>query len=656
MESLYRHRESLDSAFHSLPSSDKRFPVFRFAPHEEIGRIESTYSRASWSTESNTLDGSWLRTPDFSILSAAGIIRSSPNTSFQSQFCDPISRALDLLHGRISVATTDSCDLYAQAKGCLSPYGHLPILAPDDLPLRESTLLPRSPSPVAESPSAETKDEFDCQLQSIRVRRFARDFGYMGLLQPAEQYNFGRPASDISALSSVSSSFQSSHTPGSTHTAPDARSDQDAKVDGNCLKGRNQGTSGLREHPDGQQENYGDDTCSVALRNSPAARGSSTNDLVCAAEADEDDDDDDDSECASIDSRRWSALLEEVSLMVGMSDTDRSTCCDFSPAEDPPVKDGGGFSVISDECCSLNSSQALGSANVPRLPWEGRLQVLNLLQPPLTYARLASRPADYHPRVVSNGRHVIHSQGNGHLVRAASNPCRTRFAEGNTDVDALRRQRSADGVGLRPRGPSLADYRTIPHLNKGAVDVSATYISLREPSPTTPLATRNPALDRLGLSLTKLKARAPHQSQGWSSDGSVSAVPRKTGPIRNKRPSRTAAARPTVQSAVRRVASANSNRPLRRAPSSFSFPRVLTSPTRGRRWRSHPNLPSTSAVEYLSPVKSFMDMDVPPQKFGKTFPSRARSLASKVKMRKLIKSASRLKRRIIAWGKNVLNI
>ncbi|KIN96195.1 hypothetical protein M404DRAFT_253402 [Pisolithus tinctorius Marx 270] len=43
MESLYRHRESLDSAFHSLPSSDKRFPVFQFSPHEEIGRIESTY-------------------------------------------------------------------------------------------------------------------------------------------------------------------------------------------------------------------------------------------------------------------------------------------------------------------------------------------------------------------------------------------------------------------------------------------------------------------------------------------------------------------------------------------------------------------------------------------------------------------------------------
>lgn len=655
MEFLPPHRESAGSAFQlGPPFSDELFPVFQLAPFERTSRIESVYSQASWSTDSNTLDGSCIRTPDLSILSTPAIVRSIPSSSFQSQFCDSKSHGHDILQARISGLTTESCISYLEAKENPLRYIHLPILPPNGVSLRESTLLPRSPSPDVRYRVADTEGGFSCQRQSIRVRRFARDFGPMGPW-PTGWTNFWRPAVDIPVSPRISSSIHFPHIPITTDAALGATPSHDSEVDGNGLRGRNQRTSGLAEHRDGQQEDY--DTGGIPLHGSLSARGDSTNDPVCTAEVSNDDGDDDDdshSECSSIDSTLWSVLFEEVSLMVGMSDY--SVSCDSSQTEDLPIRDYIGSSIDKDESYSSKSSEALGSARTLGLSGGTRHQVWNLPQPPLTYARLASRPADHHPRAVSNGERGIRSQGNKHLLRASCVPSRAHFLERKVP---LRQQRSMDVVGLQLGSPPLANHRMSPHRSESAVDVSVAYTSPHEPPLATPLETRSPAVDKLHPSPAKLKAHAPHQQRGWRSDGGVSTVPLKNnGSLRSKKPSHTTATRPAVQSTVPRravtfVSSVNSNRPLRRVPDSCSVSRANTLPTMAT--RNHPHPFSTPAVAEPRSVKSFMDMDVPSRKFGKTSPGRTRSWTSDGKMRKFIRSASRLRRRIIAWGKKILN-
>lgn len=653
MEFLSSHRESADSAFQtSPPFSDEQVPLFQLDPYERIGRVESVYSQASWSTDSNTLDGSCIRTPDFSILSTAAMIRSTPITSFQAQFCDSISHAHDVLHAHIPDLTAKSCE------EDFLPCVHLPILPLNDAPLRESTILPQSPSPVVISPLDDIKDEFSRQQELIRVRRFARNFGYMGLCQPTGRVNSWGSAAETSASTPVSLSIQFPHISETTHTALDTTPDQDAEIDGNGTRDWRQRTGGLAEHPDGQQKDYQGDTGSVAPRDSSPAREDYTSEIGCAVEAN-DSDDDDYSDCTSIDSTAWSLLFQEVSSMVGMSDTDHSTFCGSSQTGDPVIRDN---SVCRNECCLPNPSETPVSARIPGLPRGDRLQPMRLPEPPLTYARLASRPADPRPRAVNNGKPNAPSQRKDRLLRVSSNPSRTHFLERKADVIPLCRQTSADIVGLQPRGPSLADHRTMPHPSRHADNVSTTYRSLREPPPATPLAARNPALDRLDLGLTELKAHAPRQQRGWHSDRGTSAVQLKiNGTARGKEPSRTACARPVVQATVRRptvtvVPHANNNRPLRRAPGLCPPSRANTLPTTAAGWRTHPYPPSTSTVNDLKPVKSFMEMDVPPRRFRETLPSRTRRLMNDGKMRKLVRSARRLKRRIIAWGKNFLSI
>lgn len=662
MEFLPSHRESADSAFQtSRPFSDERVPLFQLDPYGRNDRVESFYSQASWSTDSNTLDGSCIRTPDISVLSTAAIYRSTPITSFQAQFCDSISHAHDVLHERIPDLNAESCPPYPQCEENFLPCVHLPILPLDDVPLRESTILPQSPAPVVRSPLDDVDDEFNYQRQWTRVRRFARNFGYMGLLQPTARVNSWVPAADISASPRVSSSFQFPHFPGTIYTAGDATPGRDVEKDTNGMRDRRQPTGGLAGHPDGQRLDHQSDTGDVALRG--PSREDCTSDLGCTVEANDrgndDDYDDDCSECTSIDSTAWSLLFQEVSSMVGMSDADHSTFCDSSQTGDPVIR---GDSVCRDECYSPKSSETWESVRIPGLPKGDRLQLSRLPQPPLTYARLASRPADPRPRAVYSGKTDVPSQRRDCLLRASSNPSPAHLLERKADITPLCQQRSADIVGLKRRGPSLADYRTMLHPSRNAVNVPTTCTSVREPPPATPLAAQNPALNRLDLSLTKLKARAPHQQRGWHSDRETSAASLKiNGSPRGKRPSRIAGARPVVQSAVRRptvtgVTPAYSKRPLRRAPGSCPPSRANTLPTTTAGWRnySHPN--GTSTANERRPVKSFIDMDIPSPKFRETFSNRTRRLMNDGKMKKLARSASRLKRRIIAWGKNFLSI
>lgn len=662
MEFLPSHRESADSAFQtSPPFSDERVPLFQLDPYERNGRVESFYSQASWYTDSNTLDGSCIRTPDFSVLSTAAIYRSTSITSFQAQFCDSISHAHDILHERIPDLNAESCPPYPQCEENFLPCVHLPILPLDDAPLRESTILPQSPSPVVGSPLDDIDDEFSYQQEWTRVRRFARNFGYMGLSQPTGRVNSWAPAGDISASPPVSPSIQSPYFPGTTHTAVDATSGRDAEKHGNGMRDRRQRTGGLAGHPNGQRLDHQSDTDGVALRGSTPAREDCTSDVGCAVEANDkgNDDDDDCSECTSIDSTAWSLLFQEVSSMVGMSDTDHSTFCDSSQTGDPVIR---GDSVCRDECCSPKSSETSRSVRIPGLPKGDRLQLSGLPQPPLTYARLASRPANPRPRAVSNGKSDAPSQRKDRLLRASSNPSRAHLLERKADITPLCQQRSADIVGPQPRGPSLADYRTMLQPSRNAVNVPTTYTSLREPPPATPLAAQNPALNRLDLSLTKLKAHAPRQQRGWHSDRGTSAVSLKIdGSPRGKRPSRIAGARPVVQSTVRRptvtvVTPTYSKRPLRRAPGSCPPSRANTLPTMTAGWRNYPHPNGTSTVNEMRPVKSFIDMDIPSPKFRETFPNRTRRLMNDGKMRKFVRSASRLKRRFITWGKNFLGI
>ncbi|KAI6134594.1 hypothetical protein EDD17DRAFT_1550805 [Pisolithus thermaeus] len=648
MEFLSSHRESADSAFQtSPPFSDEQVPLFQLDPYERIGRVESFYSQASWSTDSNTLDGSCLRTPDFSILSTAAMIRSTPITSFQAQFCDSISHAHDVLHARIPDLSAKSCE------EDFLPCIHLPILPLNDAPLRESTILPQSPSPVVISPLDDVKDEFSRRQESIRVRRFARNFGYMGLCQPAGRVNSWASTAEISASTPVSSSTQFPHVSGTTHTALDTTPDQDAEIDRNGTRDWRQRTLELAERPDGQQKDYQGDTGSVALRDSSPAREDYTGEIGCAVEANDSDDDDDDySDCTSIDSTAFGLLFQEVSSMVGMSDTDHSTFCGSSQTGDPVIRDS---SVCRNECCLQNPSETPVSARIPGLPRGDRLQLMRLPEPPLTYARLASRPADPRPRAVSNRKPDAPSQRKDRLLRVSSNPSPTHFLERKADIIPLCRQTSADLVGLQPRGPSLADHQTMHHPSRHADNVPTTYAS-------TPLAARNPALDRLDFGLTELKAHAPHQQQRWHSDRGASAVQLKiNGTAGGKELPRTASTRPVVQSTVRRptvtvVPHANNNRRLRRAPGLCPPSRANTLPTTAAGWRTHPYPSSTSTINDLKPVKSFMEMDVPPQRFRETLRGRTRRLMNDGKMGKLVRSARRLKRRIIAWGKNFLTI
>ncbi|KAI6040267.1 hypothetical protein EDC04DRAFT_3140407 [Pisolithus marmoratus] len=602
---------------------------FRFSslPHLR-GQAElspCTAKRRGQRTPIHSMDLVFAR-PDLSILSTPAIVRSIPSSSFQSQFCDSKSHGHDILQARISGLTTESCISYLEAKENPLRYIHLPILPPNGVSLRESTLLPRTAN--------DSQSAFDVSP---------------AILGPWVHGQLDGPISggqlwNIPVSPRISSSIHFPHIPITTDAALGATPSHDSER-----------TSGLAEHRDGQQEDY--DTGGIPLHGSLSARGDSTNDPVCTAEVSNDDGDDDDdshSECSSIDSTLWSVLFEEVSLMVGMSDY--SVSCDSSQTEDLPIRDYIGSSIDKDESYSSKSSEALGSARTLGLSGGTRHQVWNLPQPPLTYARLASRPADHHPRAVSNGERGIRSQGNKHLLRASCVPSRAHFLERKVP---LRQQRSMDVVGLQLGSPPLANHRMSPHRSESAVDVSVAYTSPHEPPLATPLETRSPAVDKLHPSPAKLKAHAPHQQRGWRSDGGVSTVPLKNnGSLRSKKPSHTTATRPAVQSTVPRravtfVSSVNSNRPLRRVPDSCSVSRANTLPTMAT--RNHPHPFSTPAVAEPRSVKSFMDMDVPSRKFGKTSPGRTRSWTSDGKMRKFIRSASRLRRRIIAWGKKILN-
>ncbi|KIJ18664.1 hypothetical protein PAXINDRAFT_8913 [Paxillus involutus ATCC 200175] len=235
-------------------------------------------------------------------------------------------------------------------------------------------------------------------------------------------------------------------------------------------------------------------------------------------------------------------------------------------------------------------------------------------------------------------------------------------------VDApIPRYKSAENVRLsqsarRRQGQIFTPGDSIDHRpNRSLLDMDEAFIRPREPvpKPTTSPANRISALDRLETSLDRLKAHAPghHHKSRSEAEGSRRAF---EGLVQatEKRPSLPSVLRPRKQRSSHDVSHRNAARPARGRHSSSSIP-----PVAGPSWAAPQDATeSTCATAPLNvacpsgkhaTVGSFMDMDAHIQKPPQPHRASFRSSVNKEKVKKLVRAAARMSQGVVAWGKNL---
>lgn len=339
----------------------------------------------------------------------------------------------------------------------------------------------------------------------------------------------------------------------------------------------------------------------------------------------------------SVDSSMCSALFREVGLMVGMTDLD-----------DRPFR---GSPVLSEfPPCTMDHHhhQRSTARNLSLLTPPRRLRTasgtqfikfpigspknLNHPSAPLTYASLASRPAD-----------------------SARNKQRFSFLDviqeqaiaGDPDRNTLLRHRGSEKVGHNHWDEYLlADDEMDLRSNKDTANI---HMHPRE-SVSLPAA-RSSALDKLGSGLSRLRARSPYQLQKAHSMTGASIGPPKSSEIK-RRPSlppdlnRDPVRQITVLNGRRFPRSPGLSQPLRSvaddaASAVAAFP--TTTPPQQSRIRS-----SGEPMKYAPTPQQ-----EPPRQ---PRPNSLRKQPSDSRIKKFVRSASRLRRRISSWGKGTVMV
>ncbi|KAL4078336.1 hypothetical protein V8B97DRAFT_2003559 [Scleroderma yunnanense] len=635
-----------------LPPFDER-SVVRF-PHplgdDTPPSPTSVYSSVSSLTETDTQSS--LQTPVVDVPSVTAIAHPHETsiTSFMLQSEDHHDNSHDILHTSVSSGNAKLFDICTQGKDGTSQLIHLPILSPDGVPPQECAALPHTPSPPGKPSLTGLYDESSPYPSSpCRARRFACDFRHAELspsTKPRPLVISGRsdissPITDSSFPSPTTHEFPTS--PGTIHVTLDTKTDEDTEVVRKFLREWSERKGILLQRPNrAEQGDYGGTLPSLR-----PLKANTNDEFSWVAEGCDFDDD-----CSSVYSAECSALLREVSLMIGITDFDGCSPRG-SPLPEISRVDHNRFTIASNDSSFLTPPKKPSTVLGPRFP---NLPIrapktLSHPVPPLTYARLASRPADY-PRVTSvyRGPEANFVKNNQNL-RGFPDDIREPAVPQKLDTNPVIRERVSEKVGHKAGDRMAAHSKVTANIHEVSLNLHASV-----PQPVVLPVVRNSALYRLDSSLSKLKTHSPYEHHKLRSDTKASTRPRKNTEMVRRRP-----AFPPVIIPVGNMTSQNAagqTIPVKRGVRSpRPVPGLLKQSKSNGNDTARIALPATAPPRqrrgYSSggPVKSFMDMDTSTSRRRWPHSISSRSLLSINKGKKLATYATRIFKKIFSWGK-----
>ena len=304
-----------------------------------------------------------------------------------------------------------------------------------------------------------------------------------------------------------------------------------------------------------------------------------------------------DSPTTSVDTSRCSALFREVSLMVGMTDLDDDPFCGFPPSSKFPScgADHHRITPRTDSGVKLTKSPTAS------------LKDLNHPAPPLTFASLASRPAAVARNDTIYRGSETTSTRNKQTLRG--------FPERQSDAKPIIRQKNSEHFGHNPPHEFLADHKSTLRSNE---DIHM-------------------ALHLRSRSATETLVRLPKIKETARKRPSLPPVIRPREDVTNRNPVRHTT---LVVDGARLSRPPGLPHPLRSAGDPIP---AATSPR-------HPHRRSFGA-----PVKSFgTDLFSQTQRLSQHPPTTPRKQPSDSKIKRLVRSARRLRQRISWWRKGAV--
>ncbi|KIJ67835.1 hypothetical protein HYDPIDRAFT_25302 [Hydnomerulius pinastri MD-312] len=697
-----------------LSSDDSHVPSWGRRPSSDfpISPVSAYSCTESWSGSSNTQEQPSPRTPEFGPLPATTIVRpyETPITAFLSQFYDTNSSP-NGVYSRLSVGEE------AERLGFFDHRKEEKIrLMQQTADLELSQMLDvRSPvraddhSTIRTSPTnVKNKTALHPPLPDTRkARRFARNFVGEGLSQPSPSRGSAqRPDLSRSLESSQTSATSEEHDMSlslASISAPSSTRPLALKFPSPPPISRTIGL--LSETETKKVQEFLRDWCERENRrdrpddSSPPIRDSAP-EVPAGCKARESDEfsweaKDSDSEHANSpgDTTRCSALIHEVSLMVGLpSEEDQPLLDDSPPGSPAPVLvEPGSKDLLVRSSGTADSPSAWkpplppkatqSQYPSPRRPRNIRLPVSDVIKHRPRPINVLFSPGDdpthrgVDPHVDYPG--VVEKCGSSEETPMSSSRLPPTLPRSPQKSLSVRRQpattpipRHKSAEAMRPSLSARKRQGQVFHLGESislrpsssAADMNEAFIRPREPAPEPmpPPAKRISALDRLESSLVKLKSHSPshhHKSQSDAPEGAE----RSSGDLaklREKRPSLPSLLRPQKQRSSQDLSQRHVARSARGRH--FSSPVV---PASGSTWtipEDSIDSPSGAAplnsyhrCKKLAPVGSFMDMDAPTKKPPLPHRASLRTSMNKEKMKKLVKAAARMSQGVVAWGKNL---
>ncbi|KIK97746.1 hypothetical protein PAXRUDRAFT_9998 [Paxillus rubicundulus Ve08.2h10] len=676
----------------------------------------SAYSRTgSWSGSSNTEEQQSPLTPEFVLPAAATVVRSNetPITAFLSQFYDA-EPSPDAAQLRFSAPEDlHRLDLFKNRNEDIAMLVQLPVYSPKgtldhivaEIPDGLVQVLPEDHLLVETAPAiGEHEIEPHPPLPDVRkARRFACDFVSAGWSQGPlsvrsdQDPALPRPPTGVQETSVASQeldvSLASANLSASSSTVPLAfefpspppmsrniglLSETETKKVQEFLRGWSE-REGRRGSAAAGPMLHHDNAPQV-----PPKSGDRASDEFSWNPGHPDCDVDD----GLGDATRCSALIHEVSLMVGL------------PSEEDQILPGDGRPPVPDvpENVECQNQDTTGATDIyvemqPPSPPETRFfsprRPRNICPPSQKTMSIGVRTTDA-PISPNGEQHDDWRRGALHgdypfLARKFKSvdafPIKSpqlspilplspqkSLAVRPRGVDApIPRYKSAENVRLSQSARRRQGYIFMPRgsldhgANGSSLDINEVFTHPREPAPkpTTSPANRISALDRLESSLDRLKAHAPgHHHKSQSEAGGPMRASKGLAQATEKRPSLPSVLRPRKQRSSHDISHRNVAHSVRGRHYSSSIP-----PVSGPSWAAPQDamesicptapLSVTCPSGKRAPVGSFMDMDAHIQK--PTQPHRAsfRSSVNKEKVKKLVKAAARMSQGVIAWGKSL---
>ncbi|KAF9227303.1 hypothetical protein BS17DRAFT_458461 [Gyrodon lividus] len=674
----------------SLPPTD----AFSLSP------VSAHSCTESWSGSSSTGEQRSPLTPEFGPPAVPTVVRTNdtPITAFLSQFYDA-EPSSDIVQSKLSVGEDVHTLKFSENRKEEMSLMQLPIFPPERIPDYITAEMPDTPFQVSPEDDllvepapvvVEHEIEPHPPLPDVRrARRFACDFLSAGWSErPPSAGLDQRPAlprptgvKETSAISQeLNVSLSLANLSASSSTMPLA-------FEFPCPPpiNRNIGLLSeretkkvqefLREWGEREGRRWGaEDSPTLHLHHDnapqiPFRSGDRTSDEFSWEARDSDSDDINGFGGAT----RCSALIHEVSLMVGLpSDEDQLLPSDGRPIPDVP------------EHVEWDSQDIVGTTDIlverlPPLPPGGTQPHFSSLRRPRNI-RLVPPEGELQSEKRRGALHGAYP----FLARKCKSVDEVPIKTPQPPILPLSPQKSP---AVRPRGiavptpryksaetirPSLSARRCQGQVfplkeptghgpSRSAVDIDEAFIHPREPvpKPTTSPAKRISALDRLESSLIRLKAHAPghhHKSQS-ETEGSRRSF-KDLVQTKEKRPSFPSVLRPRKQRSSHDISHRDMARPARGRHFSSPVP-----PVSGPSWAApQATMESTCVTALLNathhsekraPVGSFMDMDAPTRKPTQPHRTSFRSSVNKEKVKKLVRAAARMSQGVVAWGKNL---